>query len=357
MASYKVPQDVEADDKLLGPFSFRQFVYLIIVAVAVGLGWLFFTILPPLVILPLPFVIFFGALALPLRKDQPMEIYMAAILSFYTKPRKRFWDPDGIETLVQIAAPRTPEIQRTKNVSSSEAEQRIRYLSDLSDTHGWSVRGIHNPTGSSMNSDVFNEAQQTQDILDSSNTIAQNLDYMISQNDQRRHQETLNRFQSAAASPPVVQYAPPDPYAALGQAQQQVQPAQVFVQPQPVQYTQPVATQPTYQQPVQVQPQQNAFASAPAPQFNPYPTSMNQSVIQPISSQSQPTTPVPVQAPVPAQPVAPIETTTSAKVVSPDIMKLASNADLSIETIAREAHRISEKEADLEDEEVIISLR
>ena len=30
MAQYKVPQDVEADDKLLGPFSFRQFVYLLI---------------------------------------------------------------------------------------------------------------------------------------------------------------------------------------------------------------------------------------------------------------------------------------------------------------------------------------
>ncbi|TAL14698.1 hypothetical protein EPN95_02230, partial [Patescibacteria group bacterium] len=34
MAQYKVPQDVEADDKLIGPFSFRQFVYLIIVALS-----------------------------------------------------------------------------------------------------------------------------------------------------------------------------------------------------------------------------------------------------------------------------------------------------------------------------------
>ena len=34
MAVYKVPQDVEADDKLIGPFSFRQFIYLIIVAIS-----------------------------------------------------------------------------------------------------------------------------------------------------------------------------------------------------------------------------------------------------------------------------------------------------------------------------------
>ena len=38
MAVYKVPQDVEADDKLIGPFSFRQFIYLLIVAGAMGLG-------------------------------------------------------------------------------------------------------------------------------------------------------------------------------------------------------------------------------------------------------------------------------------------------------------------------------
>ena len=75
MAQYKVPQDVEADDKLLGPFSFRQFVYLLIagglIALAVGLFQLF----PLLAIIPLPPVLLFVALALPLKKDQPMETY------------------------------------------------------------------------------------------------------------------------------------------------------------------------------------------------------------------------------------------------------------------------------------------
>lgn len=38
MASYKVPQDVEADDKLIGPFSFRQFIYLGIAALGIAIG-------------------------------------------------------------------------------------------------------------------------------------------------------------------------------------------------------------------------------------------------------------------------------------------------------------------------------
>lgn len=309
MASYKVPQDVEADDKLIGPFSFRQFIYLLIVAAAIGVAWVLFQLAPPLVVIPLPVILFFGALALPLRKDQPMEIYMAAILSFYLKPRQRMWDPDGIESLVQVAAPRTTEPQRTKDVSTDEALQRLRYLSDLSDTRGWSVRGIHDPSGSSLNMDVFNEAQQTQDVLDENNLVNQNLSNMIAQSDQRRHEEMLNRFQTAAIAPPQPTIAIPDPYSSLGQ--------------------------------------QQSPATVNSPTFNPYPTNMNQTVLQPLGQQPENS---PQQTPTQPEP-------TSMSTISPDIMKLANNADLSIETIAREAHRINEKEASLDEDEVIISLR
>jgi len=106
MAEYKVPQDVEADDKLLGPFSFRQFIYLIIVALAIAMGWGLSRLFIPLAIIPLPIVIFFGALALPLRKDQPMEVYLAAIVSFYLKPRRRLWKPDGLTELIEVTAQR-----------------------------------------------------------------------------------------------------------------------------------------------------------------------------------------------------------------------------------------------------------
>src|SRR5919202_5980196 len=99
MAVYKVPQDVEADDKLIGPFSFRQFIYIIIAVIAIALAWGLAQIFIGLALIPLPIVVLFGTLALPLRKDQPMEIYLAAVVSFYLKPRKRLWQPDGIQSL------------------------------------------------------------------------------------------------------------------------------------------------------------------------------------------------------------------------------------------------------------------
>ena len=65
-----------------------------------------------------------------------------------------------------------------------------------------------------------------------------------------------------------------------------------------------------------------------------------------------------VQQPAPpAPPQAPIENNTpSVKQVSPDIISLANNPDLSVETISREANRIKQKEGALAEDEVVISL-
>jgi hypothetical protein len=77
-------------------------------------------------------------------------------------------------------------------------------------------------------------------------------------------------------------------------------------------------------------------------------------VINPIGT--TPVAPEPVPQPA-AEPTNNTPITTSEKTVSPDIINLASNSDLSIETIQREANRIQHKK-DLDDgEEVIISLR
>ena len=341
MAVYKVAQDVEADDKLIGPFSFRQFIYLIIVAISIALAWGLSRIFVGLAVIPLPLILFFGALALPLRKDQPMEVYLAALVSYYLKPRKRLWTPDGIESLVEITAPKVVEVQRTKAISELEAERRLSYLADIADTRGWAVRHSAQPVaGNSMVTDAYFEAQQTEDVLDDSGGVAQSFEAMISRADERRRQEMMARMhqvgQPAAITPvptATPTYVPPiaDPYTAL-------------------------APQPT------PQPQVN---DGPSPQFNPYPNSIHQSVIQPLSSGAQlpVATPAatsdqaPLPAPAPTVAPAPENTppSTSEKPLSPDIISLANNTDLSIETIQREANRIQHK-AEEDEGEVFISL-
>lgn len=191
MAVYKVPQDVEADDKLIGPFSFRQFIYLIIVAMASALAWGLAQLFIPLAIIPLPIILFFGALALPLRKDQPMEIYMAAMWSFLLKPHMRRWDPDGIESLIEITAPKSLDIQFTKDISQDEAQRRLGYLASVVDSRGWAIRGTQQPLNpnNTMISDVYFDAQNTEDILDESNQRSQIVTQKLDQSDNDRKQE------------------------------------------------------------------------------------------------------------------------------------------------------------------------
>ena len=338
MAVYKVPQDVEADDKLIGPFSFRQFIYLIIVALAMAGAWALGQLFLPLIAIPLPVILLFGALALPLRKDQPMEIYMAAIVSFYLKPRKRLWKPDGLTSLIEITVPKSVEVQRTKDLSQSEASQRLSYLANVVDSQGWAVRGVGAPTPNSpMNTDAYYAAQQTEDILDNNAPVSQNIDHMIDEADSRRRQEMINRMHQAPAAAPTPATAAPtitNPY-------------DTFLNQQPA--TQPIedtfVAMPTPQAP-------QAAADDTSVHFDPYPADIRQTVIRPLAEQ-----PVTQQATVATPPPTAPTPSTSVKPVSPDIINLANQHDLSIETMAREANRIRQKEAKLSEDEVVISLR
>lgn len=348
MATYKVPQDVEADDKLIGPFSFRQFIYLIIVALAIALAWGLAQLFVGLAIIPIPIILFFGALALPLRKDQPMEIYMAAMVSFYLKPRQRRWDPEGIESFIRITAPKVVEAKRTKDLSQTEAAQRLNYLANIVDTQGWAIRGVSGATGTAMNNDVYLEAQSAEDVLDTNTSVAHTFDQMMSQSTERMKAEARER---------MFQPAPPPPVAAP------VQPAQMATQPQTA--TDPLLAQMS-QQMSTIQGQ--ADPNAPAPHYNPYPT-FHQSVIQPLNDASHqaqsdietpaapaPATPNPAANPATATQPEEKQPSTSDSTLSAGIMNLANNPDLSIETIAHEANRLKKKAEEASDE-VVISLR
>lgn len=191
MAQYKVPQDVEADDKLLGPFSFRQFVYLLIagglIALAVGLFQLF----PLLAIIPLPPVLLLLALALPLRKDQPMETYLAALVSYYLKPHTRLWMPGQRESTVMITAPKKVEESRTRDITGEEATHRLSFLADIVDTGGYAIKGAGM---NSMREDLVAEANATVDMFEGYHF--DNLNDVIQRDENERHAEVVQKMQN-----------------------------------------------------------------------------------------------------------------------------------------------------------------
>ena len=232
-----------------------------------------------------------------------MEVYLAAVISFMLKPKKRIWQPDGIERLVEVIAPKVEEKTYGNNYDQAEVQRRLSYLANLVDSQGWSIRGVNNPN-SSMRADLFNEGQAANDILDENSATAQNINHLINQSDVRRRQEVIQKMQTGqSATPPPTQT--------------------------------PQLSQPD-----------NPTPATPL-QMNPYPT-MRQSVLNPVSG--RPATNTPAQTQPTTTPQA------SVNEVPPAIIELANNRDLSIETIAREANRI-QQENKLSDEEVVISLR
>mgnify|MGYP000953896297 CR=1 FL=1 len=277
MSRYKVAQDVEAEDKILGPFTFRQFIYLIVVAISIALAWGLAQVFILLAIIPLPVIVFFGALALPLRKDQPMEVYLAAVVAFYTKPRKRMWQPDGLQSLIEITAPQVAEIDRVKNLSQDETQRRLAYLANLADSHGWSIRHSSIPDNqSAMISDVYFEAQHSSDMFDDDATEVRAIDRRIEQSNQQRRRAAIERMQAhPAALPAVVPSSDTNPSQSITPSQypydwQQAIPQPIPQQPHDPSSLPPVAVpftpQPSATRPVHSTPQPQPVAPAPQPE-------------------------------------------------------------------------------------------
>lgn len=197
MAEHKVPQDIEAEDKILGPFSFRQFIYLLIAAGAAFVAFFLGRILLPLAILPVPIILFFLILALPLRKDQPMETYLSAMIRFLFSPRTRLWDPDGSESMVEITNPPIDDDPISRKIKGDDAVNRLSLLSDIEDSQGWVTRGIINNT--SLNDDLVTTANQTVDVLDDS-SVADQFNAMLAKSDQTLRENVINQMNSARVS-------------------------------------------------------------------------------------------------------------------------------------------------------------
>lgn len=148
MAVYKVIQNVEAEDKLLGPLTLKGFIY------AAGAGVLAFVNIrltisgvPTIakimfVFLTLPPMVLFGVLASPLGREQPTEVWLLSRLRFLIKPKVRKWDQSGMSQLVRITAPKKIEQMLTKNITKSEVNSRLQALANTLDSRGWAIKNV-----------------------------------------------------------------------------------------------------------------------------------------------------------------------------------------------------------------------
>jgi len=367
MAQYKVPQDVEAEDKLLGPFTFRQFIYLMVAAGCIALAVALFRLFPLLAIIPAPIAIFFAVLALPLKKDQPMETYLAAIISYHLKPRKRIWTPGQRESTILITAPKKIEAPRARDITGEEASHRLSFLANVIDTEGYAIQDSLNNT---FREDFVAENSDVVDMMD--NYSSPVINQMVNQNTISRHDQIVQQMREAIAAEEAAQNQQ-NPYSRSRISHDfninVANPSNLYSVPTAPSanftnnnnvYNIQAQTQPVAPQPIQSQPQQVQQIQSQIPQSQQQP----QPVQTPQQPQAQPIQQVPTN-PEPAEEKPKYQTYTgdvdplsSSSVIQPfdkverenaerraavnkaRLTALANNPDFSIETIAKEADRV-----------------
>ncbi|HKR82330.1 MAG TPA: PrgI family protein [Candidatus Saccharimonadales bacterium] len=221
MSTYKVIQDIEAEDKLIGPLTLRQFIYAGIAAATLYLCFILvgkhlYWILP--VFLPIAGVS--GFFAWPFAGQQPTEVWALAKIRFIVKPRKRVWDQSGAKELVTVTAPKKVEVNYTNGLSQTEVKSRLRALADTIDSRGWAVKNVNvnlynqpplvmsEPasdrlvTVESLPKEVpNNDIQPSDDILDEKNNpVAHQFDTMIAASTKAHRQQIMERLRQAAVA-------------------------------------------------------------------------------------------------------------------------------------------------------------
>jgi hypothetical protein len=213
MAVYKVIQDIESEDKIVGFLTLKMFVYALIsgALVYINIRFLMAGILGPLRFV-FVFILFwpmllFAVLAAPLGREQSTEVWILAHVRFYLKPRLRIWNQSGVLELVTVTVPKRIERQLTKNLTQTEVRSRLKALATTLDSRGWAVRNVAvnlnaNPSyldivepesdrlaaGSNLpQTKTSADITESDDIMDAqNNSTAQHFETLMQQEDEKR---------------------------------------------------------------------------------------------------------------------------------------------------------------------------
>lgn len=339
MATYKVIQDIEAEDHILGPLTLRQFIYAL---AAVFFLYLSFYSITKHVLVLLIFVFPPGAIsaffAFPFKRDQPTEIWALAKLGFMIKPRKRLWSQSGVKELVKINVPKKTEKTLTNGLSQTEVHNRLQVLATTIDTRGWAVKNTSMPDNGNTiypgnNSDRLidpgsipkpvpdYDVSASEDMMDElNNPIAAQFTDLIDESSRQHRQKLINTLNE-------VRQETTDPQWFQNEAELSNKLSQLkSINNMATANLHTLSTSPTQPQ-QQIQPQQTppTIASNPSPQLPLQSSPQQQSVVTP-----------------PAPPTPPKD---------PAILNLAYNDDLNVATIANVANHSKPS-----DGEVVINL-
>ncbi len=128
---FKVPQNIDLEDKIVGPLTLIQFLYLLgggildyILLITLGANFIFW-------ILSIPITIFALSMSFLKIQDQPLAHFIVAGIYYLTHPRIRVWQRTDQPEIIK-AAPKKKKVEvmpEKRRIERSQLEQ-LAYVLD-----------------------------------------------------------------------------------------------------------------------------------------------------------------------------------------------------------------------------------
>ncbi len=124
---FKVPQFIDIEDKVFGPFTFHQFLYL---AGGAGFIYLSFKLLPILIALLIAPIFLALSLALTFYKynDKPFINVLESFIRYYSRSKLYLWHKQTPQTQAPVA------VEKSAPLRATLTESKLKTLSFSLDT-------------------------------------------------------------------------------------------------------------------------------------------------------------------------------------------------------------------------------
>ena len=124
---FEVPQFIDVEDKIVGPFTWRQFVY-----IAGGIGilvtlWLVLDSFLLFILIGLPIGALAASLAFQRVNNRPFSIFLESFFSYLTKNKVYLWKKDAAQEIIDRSE-QAPELPTQVDPSAFVGKSAIRML-------------------------------------------------------------------------------------------------------------------------------------------------------------------------------------------------------------------------------------
>lgn len=148
--AYKIPQNVDLEDKIFGPLTLKQFLIAMGAGVVTFICFSLFYAALPLLFWAVTILSWSAAAAFIFVRpnDQSFSKFVFSFIWFTTKPSRRAWR--RIPSLGEIALSdenAVPKVNKRDEPSDSEVRSKLQHLAHVVDTRGWSEVDEDDVTG------------------------------------------------------------------------------------------------------------------------------------------------------------------------------------------------------------------